>query len=56
MPVAHACGIVRIPTASGVGMEKMRSGVSKLPMPKPETAAMAPARTDTAPRSQGEPR
>jgi hypothetical protein len=49
MIVATAWGIARTATACAVGIDNMSSGVSRLPMPKPETEATAPARTAAAP-------
>jgi len=46
--VAAACGIATAAIAAAVPTRVARSGVSRLPMPKPATAAVAPERTATA--------
>src|SRR5688572_22120340 len=43
-PVAMRCGIATRPIATGAGKRVSSSGVSRLPMPKPITAAVAPDR------------
>jgi hypothetical protein len=53
-PVATACGIARIATAWLAGIERSSRGVSRLPRPKPDTAATAPARIAAVPMSQGD--
>jgi hypothetical protein len=52
MVVATACGIASAATACAGGIDSINSGVSRLPMPNPDTAATAPAATAAAPMSQ----
>ena len=56
MVVANACGIATTATACAVGIDSIRMGVRRLPIPNPETAAIAPATTAAAPKNQGESR
>jgi hypothetical protein len=46
--------MARIATAGAVGIEIRSRGVSRLPIPKPETAATDPARIAAAPISHGD--
>ena len=46
--VASAWGIDRTATASAAGIHSIKTGVSRLPMPKPDTDATAPASTEAA--------
>jgi hypothetical protein len=54
MVVAQECGIASTATACAVGIENISTGVSRLPMPKPDTAATAPATTLIAPTTTKE--